>query len=186
MPRPERPADSKSASMKLAMAVHRVGQGEGAVAAAVAFDAWDAPEASHTYTCQVGQIEKATRGDLDLRDLPCLLQLLRVHGLQPELIVIDGFVHLDSDETPGLGRHLHHALEGRTAVIGVAKTGLPGLPGLPAQFEVCREEETRPLLVTCIGIDLGAAKARLRAMHGQRRVPTLLKLVARLAKAPIA
>jgi deoxyribonuclease V len=164
--------------MKLAMAVHRVG--EGAVAAAVAFDDWDAPEPSRSYTCPVAQLEKPARGELDLRDLPCLLQLLRVHGLQPELILIDGFVHLDADETPGLGRHLHHALEGRTAVIGVGKTGLPGLP---AQFEVMREEETRPLLVTCIGIDLGAAKARLRAMHGKRRLPTLLKLVARLAKA---
>ena len=164
--------------MKLAMAVHRVG--EGAVAAAVAFDDWDAPEASRSYTCPVAQLEKTNRGELDLRDLPCLLQLLQVHGLQPELIVIDGFVDLDTDETPGLGRHLHHALGGRSAVIGVAKTGLPGLP---AQFEVMREEETRPLLVTCIGIDLGAAKARLRAMHGKRRLPTLLKLVARLAKA---
>ena len=163
------------------MAVHRVGTG--AVAAAVAFDDWDAPEATRTYQHVVTQVEPATRGELDLRDLPCLLQLLRVHGLQPELIVIDGFVHLDSDETPGLGRHLHHALEGRTAVIGVAKTGLPGLP---TQFEVFREAETRPLVVTCIGIDLGAAKARLRAMHGQRRVPTLLKLVARIAKAPLA
>ena len=170
--------------MKLAMAVHRVGTG--AVAAAVAFDDWDAPEPSRTYSCQIDQIEKAPRGELDLRDLPCLLQLLRVHGLQPELIVIDGFVHLDSGETPGLGRHLHHALEGRTAIIGVAKTGPPGLPGLPAQFEVAREEEARPLVLTCIGIDLNAAKARLRAMHGQRRLPTLLKLVARLAKAPIA
>ncbi len=167
--------------MKLAMAVHRVG--EGAVAAAVAFDEWDASEASRTYTCPVARLEESGRGELDLRDLPCLLQLLRLHRLQPELIVIDGFVHLDSDEMPGLGRHLHHALEGRTAVIGVAKTGLPGLP---AQFEVCREEETRPLVVTCIGIDLGAAKARLRAMHGRRRLPTLLKLVARIAKAPPA
>ena len=170
--------------MKLAMAVHRVGTG--AVAAAVAFDDWDAPEATRTYQHVVTQVEPAPRGDLDLRDLPCLLQLLRVHGLQPELIVIDGFVHLDSGETPGLGRHLHHALEGRTAIIGVAKTGPPGLPGLPAQFEVAREEEARPLVLTCIGIDLNAAKARLRAMHGQRRVPTLLKLVARLAKAPVA
>ncbi|MEY2689636.1 MAG: hypothetical protein RL375_3835, partial [Pseudomonadota bacterium] len=80
---------------------------------------------------------------------------------------------------PGLGRHLHHALGGRTGVIGVSKTALPGLP---AQFEVHREEEARPIIVTCIGIDLGAAKARVRAMHGKRRVPTLLKLAARLAK----
>jgi deoxyribonuclease V len=164
--------------MKLAMAVHHVGAG--AVVAAVAFDDWDAPEALRTYTHQVPQIEKASRGELDLRDLPGLLQLLQVHGLQPELIVIDGFVHLDAQDTPGLGRHLHHALEGRCAVIGAAKTGLPGMP---AQFELAREEEARPLVVTCIGIDLGAAKARLRAMHGKRRVPTLLKLVARIAKA---
>jgi deoxyribonuclease V len=64
-------------------------------------------------------------------------------------------------------------------VIGVSKSATPALP---AQFEVQREEEARPLIVTCIGIDLGAAKARLRSMHGKRRVPTLLKLVARLAK----
>ena len=92
----------------------------------------------------------------------------------------NGLVHLDAQETPGLGRHLHHALGGRCAVMGVAKTAPPNTP---AQFEVQREEETRPLIVSCIGIELGAAKARLRAMHGRKRVPTLLKLVARLAKA---
>ena len=54
--------------MNLAMAVHRVGAG--AVAAAVAFDDWDAPEPSRTYSCQIDQIEKALRGELDLRDLP--------------------------------------------------------------------------------------------------------------------
>jgi deoxyribonuclease V len=163
--------------MKLAVAVHH--DGNGALAAAVAFDAWDAAEASKTYTTRIAQVEIAVRGEADLRELPCLLQLLREHALQPELIVIDGFVDTDSKETAGLGRHLFHALEGRTAVIGVSRVSSPGMP---PQFEVFREEETRPLIVTCIGIDLGAAKARLRAMHGKRRVPTLLKLVARLAK----
>lgn len=165
--------------MKLAVFVHR--DGGGAVAAAVAFDEWDSPEPSRTYTCRIAQLEKALSGELDLRDLPCLLQLLREHALEPDVIVIDGLVHLDTNETPGLGRHLHHALEGRAAVIGVAKASMPGMP---AQFEVVREEEARPLVVTCIGIDLGAAKARLRAMHGKRRIPTLLKRVARIAKDP--
>ncbi|KQV95789.1 hypothetical protein [Rhizobacter sp. Root1221] len=163
--------------MKLAVDVHF--DGEGAQAAAVAFDAWDAPEADRTYITRVPHIEKAPRGELDLRELPCVLQLLREHALAPELIVIDGFVHLDAQDTPGLGWHLHHALAGRTAVIGVSKTSRPDLP---AQCEVNREEETRPLIVTCVGVDLGAAKARLRTMHGKRRLPTLLKLVARLAK----
>lgn len=163
--------------MKLAVDVHF--DGEGAVAAAVAFDEWDAPEASRTYTSRIVHVEKAVRGEPDLRELPCLLQLLSEHALEPELILIDGFVHLDAQETPGLGRHLYQALGGRSAVIGVSKTARPELP---AQFEVAREEEARPVIVTCVGIDLGAAKARLRAMHGKRRVPTLLKQVARIAK----
>jgi deoxyribonuclease V len=163
--------------MKLAIGVHF--EGDGAVAAAVAFEAWDSPEALRTCTTRMARVEKAVRGELDLRALPCILQLLREHALVPELIVIDGFVHLDAQETPGLGRHLYHALGGRTAVIGVSKSAMAHTP---AQFEVVREEEARPLVVTCAGIDLGAAKARLRNMHGKRRVPTLLKLAARIAK----
>nr|WP_316640579.1 endonuclease V [uncultured Roseateles sp.] len=166
--------------MKLAVDVHY--DAEGAQAAAVAFEDWGAAEALRTYTTRIAHVEKAPRGELDLRELPCLLQLLREHALDPEVIVIDGFVHLDAQETPGLGQHLFHALGGRVAVIGVSKTAMAAATGTPAQFEVHREEETRPLVVTCAGIDLGSAKARLRAMHGRKRVPTLLKLVARLAK----
>jgi deoxyribonuclease V len=163
--------------MKLAIAVHF--DGTQAQAAAVAFDAWDAPEAAQTYLSRIAQVEKAPRGELDLRELPCVMQLLREHRLEPELILIDGFVHLDADETPGVGHHLFHALGGVTPVIGVSKTSRPGLS---AQFEVMREEEARPLTVTCVGVDIGAAKVRVRAMHGRKRVPTLMKLVARLAK----
>lgn len=163
--------------MKLVVAVHF--DGAQAIAAAVAFDAWDAAEASKTYVSRIVHVEKAARGELDLRELPCVMQLLREHGLEPELVLLDGFVHLDADETPGLGQHLYHALGGMVPIVGVSKRSLPGLS---AQFEVMREEETQPLLVTCAGIDIGAAKARLRAMHGRKRVPTLMKLAARLAK----
>jgi deoxyribonuclease V len=163
--------------MKLAVAVHH--DSTGALAAAVAFDEWAAPEALRSYTTRIDHVERAARGELDLRDLPCLLQLLREHALAPECIVIDGCVFLDAQDTPGLGRHLHHALGGHIGVIGVCKTAMPGMP---AQFEVHREDEARPVIVTCIGLDIGAAKARLRAMHGKRRVPTLLKLAVRLAK----
>ena len=163
--------------MKLAVDVHF--DGEGALAAGVAFDAWDAAEPSRTVTSRVPQREKARAGELDLRKLPCILQLLREHALAPEIVLVDGFVDLDARETPGLGRHLYHALGGRVPVIGVSRSANAALP---AQFEVHREEETRPLLVTSVGIDIGAAKAGLRAMHGRKRVPTLLKLVARLAK----
>lgn len=164
--------------MKLAIAVHIAGAQ--AQAAAVAFDAWDAPEATKTFLTHIAHVEKAVRGELDLRELPCVMQLLREHQLAPELLLIDGFVHLDADETPGLGRHLFHALGGMTPIVGASKTSRPGLSS--TQFELVREEEARPLTVTCAGIDIGAAKARLRAMHGRKRVPTLMKLAARLAK----
>ncbi len=165
--------------MKLAMDVHHHNEG-GATAAAVAFDAWDAFEPLRTFSTRIAHVEPKPRGgQLDLRDLPCMLQLLREHALTPELIVINGTVHLDAQESPGLGQHLFHALGGQIAIVGISKTAVPGLP---AQFELVREDEARPLIISSAGIDLGAAKARVRGMHGKRRVPTLMKLVARLAK----
>ena len=191
--------------MKLVMCVHF--GSEGATAIALAFDDWEAAEAGRSYFSQVATtaqtvpivqtvqavqavptlptgplagVSKPARDEPDLRALSGLLQLLREHALQPEVIVIDGWVHLDAQAKPGLGQHLYQALGGRSAVIGISKTARPDLP---AQFEVYRDEEAAPLVVTCAGIDLGAAKARVRAMHGKRRVPTLLKLAARMAKA---
>jgi len=164
--------------MKLALTVHF--DATRARAAAVAFDAWDAPEAAKTFVTQIAQVEKPARGESDLRELHCMMQLLREHRLAPELIVIDGFVHLDADESPGLGLYLFHALGGSTPVMGIAKSSRIGLS---AQFEVMREEEgAKPLTVTCAGLDIGAAKVRVRAMHGRKRVPTLMKLLGRLAK----
>ncbi|KQW45506.1 MULTISPECIES: hypothetical protein [unclassified Roseateles] len=163
--------------MKLLVTVHL--DGAHANVAAVAFDAWYAAEPTKTYVSRIAHVEKPVRGELDLRELPCVMQLLREHGLAPELILFEGFVHLDANETPGLGQHLFHALGSTVPVVGVSKKSLPGLS---AQVEVMREEEAPPLWVTCAGIDIGAAKARLRAMHGRKRVPTLMKLAARLAK----
>ncbi len=165
--------------MKLVMDVHL--QGDSARVAAVAFDDWAAFEGTKHYALDIAQVEKLARGELDLRALPWFVQLLDAHGLQPEVIVLDGFVHLDARETPALGRRLHDTLGGRTAVIGVSKSVFKGTD-TPDQFCIFREDETPALIVTSAGIDLGAAKARIRAMHGRKRVPTLMKLAARIAK----
>ena len=76
--------------------------GDHALVAAVAFDDWAAPEGTKNYSLRIGHVEKPTKGELDLRALPWLVQLLDANGLQPEAIVMDGFVHLDAQETPGL------------------------------------------------------------------------------------
>jgi deoxyribonuclease V len=166
--------------MKLVMDVHILG--DTARVAAVAFDDWAAMEGTKNYSLRIERVEKPVKGELDLRELPWLIQLLDANGLQPELIVMDGFVHLDAQETPGLGRRLHDTLGGRSAVIGVSKSGFKDTP---EQFQIFREEETAALVITCAGIDLGAAKARIRTMHGKKRVPTLMKLAARIAKGSV-
>jgi len=165
--------------MKLVMDVHI--SGDGARVAAVAFDDWAAAEATRHHSLAVAHVEKPAKGELDLRALPWLIRLLEAERLQPEAIVLDGFVHLDAQDTPGLGRRLFDALAGRTTVIGVSKSAFKGAD-TPDQFCVFREDETPPLVVTCAGVDLGAAKARVRMMHGRKRVPTLMKLAARIAK----
>jgi deoxyribonuclease V len=164
--------------MKLVLA-HRL-DGDAVIAAAVAFEEWGDAQAARTFVVRAPAGPKPPRGEPDLRALPALLQLLRDNRLQPDAIVTDEPVHLDPQDTPGPGRRLFDALAGQVPVIGVAKGAMAG--GTPAQFEVHREDEAAPLAVTCAGIDLGAAKARVRAMHGRKRVPTLLKLAARLAK----
>ena len=168
--------------MKLVMDFHI--EADAARVAAVAFDDWAAFQGTKNYSLRIEHVEKPAKGELDLRALPWLVQLLDAHRLQPEVIVFDGFVHLDAQETPGLGRRLHDTLGGRTAVIGVSKSLFKGSE-TPDQFCVFREDETPALVVTCAGIDLGAAKARVRTMHGRKRVPTLMKLAARIAKGSV-
>ncbi|CAN7511528.1 endonuclease V [Rhizobacter sp. LjRoot28] len=165
--------------MKLFVAVHW--EGTQASAAAVAFDAWDAAEATKTFRTRIAHVDTVERGQPDLRALHCVMQLLVEHRLAPELLLIEGFVHLDAEDSPGVGQHLFQTLGGRVPVVGISKKGLVGLP---AQCEVVREDEAPPLFVTCAGLDIGAAKARVRSMHGRKRVPTLMKLAARLAKNP--
>ena len=167
--------------MKLVMDFHI--DADSARVAAVAFDDWAAFEGTKTHALRIEHVEKPAKGELDLRALPWLVQLLDANRLQPEVIVLDGFVHLDAQETPGLGRRLHDTLGGRTAVIGVSKSTLKD--DTPDQFCIFREDETPPLVITGIGIDLGAAKARVRMMHGRKRVPTLMKLAARIAKGSV-
>ncbi|MCK9684540.1 endonuclease V [Scleromatobacter humisilvae] len=168
--------------MKLVMDVHI--EADTARVAAVAFDDWAAVEGTKNYALRIEHVEKPAKGELDLRELPWLVQLLDANRLQPEVIVFDGFVHLDAQETPGLGLRLHDTLGGRTAVIGVSKSLFKGSE-TPDQLCIFREDETPPLVVTCAGIDLGAAKARVRMMHGRKRVPTLMKLAARIAKGSV-
>jgi deoxyribonuclease V len=118
-------------------------------------------------------------GEFYRRELPCILQLLEEHHLQPQAILIDGFVYLDGYRRPGLGRYFFDALGGTVAVIGIAKSAFSGIG---PQFAVYRGTSRRPLFVTAAGVGPDEAKELVSSMHGEFRIPTLLKRVDRLTR----
>lgn len=150
----------------------------GAKAAGVEFDDWSAAEPVKSWTSVTGEVEAYIPGEFYKRELPCILQLLSDLQLQPDCIVVDGFVYLDGSSKPGLGKHLFNALAGAIPIIGVAKTAYVGIPH---RFQVIRGKSKRPLFVTSEGIGVEAAKALVRSMHGSHRIPTLLKIADRLS-----
>ena len=147
---------------------------EGAVAAAVTFEAWRDREARSEHVALIERVEDYEPGAFYRRELPCLLAVLAKLPDEPEIVVVDGYAWLG--DRPGLGAHLHRAVG--WPVIGVAKTAFAG-----AQAEaVFRGRSRRPLFVTSAGLDVSAAAEAIAAMHGAGRLPTLLRRVDRLCR----
>ncbi len=144
-------------------------------AACVGFAAWGDP---------VAAIEIVVRsfdppapyepGQFAKRELPYLQAVLaRMPAL--DAILVDAYVWLGPDR-PGLGKVLHDACG--IPVIGVAKTRFDGA----VAREVVRGDSARPLYVTAAGYDEQLAATRIKAMHGEFRLPTLIKRVDALAR----
>ena len=108
------------------------------------------------------------------REMPYLTGVLaRMPAV--DAIVVDGYVWLGRDR-PGLGKRLHDATG--VPVIGLAKTGFAGADAI----EIVRGRGARPLLLTAVGIDPQAAAEHVRRMHGEHRIPTLIKRADALAR----
>lgn len=152
-----------------------------ACAAGVIFDGWADEMPLETLTTRVAKVAPYQPGAFYLRELPVLMALLEKAFLihRPSTIVIDGYVSLGAEQTPGLGAHLHAALGGRIPVIGVAKTLFMGTP---AETGVLRGGSARPLYVTAMGMDGQKARDAVRGMHGPHRIPTLLQQADRLCR----
>lgn len=145
-----------------------------ACAAGVMFSSWSSEKPDAIYLTTVEHVADYVPGEFYKRELPCLLTLLAEHSLKPDIIVIDGFVHLDGAGRPGLGSFLYEALNRGVVIIGVAKTPFAGIPD---NWAVLRGSSTRPIYVTSEGIPLEDAKRAVASMHGQNRKPTLLTAV---------
>jgi deoxyribonuclease V len=156
-------------------------RGNVAVTGVLAFDQWEDASLVHERV-EFSAVESDYEpGAFYKRELPCLLAAIR-HVLPLELIIIDGYVWL-GQERPGLGAKLYETLEGKAAVVGVAKTAFHGND---AAREVRRGRSARPLFVTCVGIGIEEACAGVVAMHGESRIPSLLARVDRLSRSKFA
>ena len=148
--------------------------------ACVTFEKFTDAKAAFELTTIVQGVESYTPGEFWRRELPCLLAALRQLERLPEIVIVDGYVWLDDIGRKGLGAHLHDALNGRAAVLGVAKQPFRGSAHA---IPVLRGTSRQPLYITSEGIPARDAASAIASMHGKHRIPTLLKRVDQLCRA---
>lgn len=151
-----------------------------AIAAGVLFDDWTSESESAIKTVQVSNFGEYIPGEFYKRELPCIKALLETVDSPIDLIIVDGFVTLGPDRKPGLGYRLWETLNKSVPVIGVAKSSFQNTR---SECEISRGRSEKPLYVTAVGMSLEDAQKGIKTMHGQYRLPTMLKLVDRICRA---
>ncbi len=150
-----------------------------AIAACVLFRSWTDGESAGVVVRKIGRVEDYRPGKFYLRELPCILAVLREVREPLEAVIVDGYVWLGEEGRPGLGAKLHEALGQSVTVIGVAKSRFFGTA---EAVPIMRGRSSRPLYVTAAGMDAKQAAQHIRTMHGAHRIPTLLKLADQLSR----
>ncbi len=164
--------------MKAALDVHY--ESDRSIAACVVFDKWPDSEPTELIRVVMPSALQYHAGRFYERELPCLLSVLQRAGRKFETIIIDGYVHLEPDVGKGIGAHLFESLSYSPAVIGVAKNPLK----VADRFvPIYRGKSKKPLFVSAIGCSVDQAAQSILSMHGPYRIPTLLKLADRHARA---
>jgi deoxyribonuclease V len=129
----------------------------------------------------IGSVEEYEPGAFYKRELPCIMDVLSQIDLSGvSYIVVDGFVVLDDLDKPGLGAYVYESLHPKIPVIGVAKSNFH--QNLKNVIPVLRGESNNPLYVTAVGVDLQQAAGFVKSMHGEFRLPTVLKEMDRITK----
>jgi deoxyribonuclease V len=154
-----------------------------ASAACALFPAWDAAIPAQVLTWCQGVAATYEPGLFYKRELPLLLAVVEQTKRPPAIIIIDGYVWLDDNRRPGLGGILYKALAERIPIIGVAKTKFGDASWC---VTVVRGGSRRPLFVSAVGMDAQEAARGVHRMHGAHRIPSMLQLVDREARAALS
>lgn len=152
--------------------------GSHGTAAMVCVEDWGNSDVYSKHVIHRDQCGEYEPGQFFRRELPCLLQVIKSSPKVPEVVVVDGYVWLDSEHRQGLGAKLFDALDGRSVVIGVAKTKFRNAPAV----EILRGNSRNPLFVTAAGVSAPEAAELIQKMHGAFRIPTVLRMADQLAR----
>jgi deoxyinosine 3'endonuclease (endonuclease V) len=154
-------------------------EGESAKAVGVLFN-WKDDKPAQIYTAYIDKVAPYEPGRFYKRELPCIQVLLEDIEDNLDAIIVDGYVYASNTKAYGLGGHLYEDIARRAPVIGVAKT--PFKNNEETCMEITRGDSKKPLYVSAIGIDLAEAAVEVAGMHGEFRIPTVLKELDRLTR----
>lgn len=141
----------------------------------ILFDSWSADTVCEVVSDYQDNIAPYQSGEFYLRELPCVMSLLKKIDLSTiNMIVIDGYVYLN-DGKIGLGGYLYRELNESIPIIGVAKK--PFFGNADYLREIFRGKSKHPLYITAIGIEVDLAAEWIKSMVGQYRMPSLLNFL---------
>ena len=141
---------------------------------------WEDAEPSKVVRAFLDEVEEYVPGEFYKRELPCVLAVIyQVKQYNIDCIVLDSHVQLGEGQK-GLGEYVYEAMDEVYPVIGVAKRGFYN----NAEYvrEVRRGNSKNPLYVSSVGCDLNDAAEYIQHMHGEYRIPTMLKEVDRIGR----
>lgn len=150
--------------------------------AGVVFDRWQAREPVSAYVTDIAEVKAYKPGKFYQRELPCIIELMKLVVEPIDMVIVDGYVWLDKEGSPGLGAHLfqfYEALGCPTPVVGVAKSSYFGSAHA---IHLLRGKGKRPLYITTVGANLEETADQVRGMTGKNRIPKMLKLVDQLCR----
>ncbi len=148
-------------------------------AACVVIRDWTDPAPAEEHVAIVDGVEDYQPGEFFRRELPCIQAVLGKIDHDIDCIVIDGYVWLDANGRPGLGAYLYESCDSQIPIVGVAKNSFKDHEH---SVELLRGESQRPLYVTAAGLPLSEAVDNVQKMHGNHRVPTVLRRVDQLSR----
>lgn len=155
-----------------------------AKAVCIAFD-WADETSDKIYTAKIEDVAPYIPGEFYKRELPCILKVLEQINLnEVSAIIIDGHVYVHNDGKYGLGGYLWEALDKKVPIIGIAKKSFIHTENFSTPIK--RGSSESPLFVSCIGIDKETVLEKLKLLHGEHRMPTILKLVDTITRTEMA